>query len=82
MSPWTALKGRSYASCRTVFYMQQIAYFYIELDRTSFASIGSLRLGGVVGQLDYHYWTRQSAHWFEGLYESLQAFWRGHLSRY
>jgi hypothetical protein len=33
-------------------YIKQIASVYAELDRTSFFSIGSLRLGGVVGPLD------------------------------
>jgi hypothetical protein len=33
-------------------YVQQMASFYTELDRTSFEAIGSLGLGGVVGPLD------------------------------
>jgi hypothetical protein len=33
-------------------YIKQVAFIYAELDRTSFTSIGSLRLGGAVGPLD------------------------------
>jgi hypothetical protein len=64
-------------------YVKQIASIYAELDRTSFASIGSLRLGGTVGPLD----SLDTVTAPDGLlvgtslgpYESLQAFWRGQL---
>jgi hypothetical protein len=64
-------------------YVKQVASIYAELDRTSFSSIGSLRLDGTVGPLD----SLDTVSAPDGLligtslgpYESLQAFWRGHL---
>ncbi|KIM83418.1 hypothetical protein PILCRDRAFT_443111 [Piloderma croceum F 1598] len=64
-------------------YVKQVASIYAELDRTSFTSIGSLRLGGAVGSLD----SLDTLTGPDGLlvgtslgpYESLQAFWRGQL---
>jgi hypothetical protein len=64
-------------------YILQIATFYAELDRTSFASIGSLRLGGRVGPLDsLDTITGPDGRLIGtslGPYESLQAFWSGYL---
>lgn len=75
---WTDL-----SQAEQISYVQQIASYYAELDRTSFASIGSLRLGGVPGPLDSLDTiigpNGRVIGTSLGPYENLQAFWHGHL---